>query len=300
MYIGIDFLIDKGCRLYLSEVNTGTPAGAFEYDLVYREQFSRPSGIFDRIDRISRDNFSLPFREYIRNLPYIEDLKMLKAWMDGMGDFPEDPAPELKLEDKWVQYKLFSRVTDMLPTVIYDRDNRDFYNRYCPGSTKFVIKKRLSRNGRGFRVFKKGERMDNLEGSADDYIIQPWIDSSVSGLSMSIRAAAFCGEFVCMFASLSPRDVSNHGYRFYIAPGNRFGLSKSVYSLRDIVKKSWEADILFGEDVPAYLEKSVTVETISDGQLIIPMDIYSDIKRISSLVSNIIMEADFDKIENIS
>jgi hypothetical protein len=36
MYIGADFLIDRDLNLYLSEVNTGLPAGAQEYDLVYK------------------------------------------------------------------------------------------------------------------------------------------------------------------------------------------------------------------------------------------------------------------------
>lgn len=46
MYIGTDFLIDEGLNLYLSEVNTGLPAGAQEYDLVYKAKYGKSSGIF--------------------------------------------------------------------------------------------------------------------------------------------------------------------------------------------------------------------------------------------------------------
>jgi hypothetical protein len=57
MYIGLDFLIDKDLNLCLSEVNTGVPAGAFEYDLVYLEKFGKPSGVFEKIEYLSRRRF---------------------------------------------------------------------------------------------------------------------------------------------------------------------------------------------------------------------------------------------------
>jgi len=292
MYLGIDFLIDRGRDLYLSEINTGVPAGAFEYDLVYRQQFGKPSGIFDRLDRISQKNFSLSFNKYIISLPYIEELRKLKVWMDGRGEFPADPPPELKLEDKWIQYRLLSGITDMLPTEIYDGNNKDFFARRCPGITKFVLKRRLGRNGRGMRLIKRGETVKKMERPLQDHIIQPWIDSSADGLTMSIRAAVFCGEFICMFASLSTREVSNHGYRFYIQPGEKLGLSSRKFKLLKVKKKSREAEILFGDDLPGYLEEAVTLETISDGKLMIPHGIYSAIKKSSALINQTIMKTD--------
>jgi hypothetical protein len=117
---------------------------------------------------------------------------------------------------------------------------------------------------------------------------------------MSIRAAAFCGEFICMFASLSLREVSNHGYRFYIEPGKELRLSSERFELEEVVKKSWETEILFGDNLPAYLEKSVSVESVSDSRLIIPKAIYSDIKKISSRVSVAIRDIDLQKIEEFT
>lgn len=296
MYIGIDFLIDKGRDLYLSEINTGVPAGAFEYDLVHSQQFGRPSGVFDRIEEISKENFSLPFKKYIKSLPFIEDLKALKIWMDGRGGFPVDPAPELRLEDKWVQYGLLSPSAAMLPTAIYGIDNKSFIAKYYPEYTKFVLKRRLGRNGRGFKVISREEAEGDTVKPEGSYIIQPWIDSSIKGFALSIRAAAFCGHFICMFASLSPGKVSNHGYRFYIEPGEYLGLSNQAFKLEEVVKRSWEAEILFGDDLPEYLKKNVMLETISDGRLSIPRDIYEKIKKVSSLVNNIIMETDLERL----
>jgi hypothetical protein len=100
-----------------------------------------------------------------------------------------------------------------------------------------------------------------------------------------------------MFASLSLRKVSNHGYRFYIEPGEKLGLSSEEFKLEEIVKKSWETEIFFGDDIPAYLEKSVSVELVSDSRLVIPKAIYSDIKKISSLVSIAIRDINLQKIE---
>jgi len=297
MYIGIDFLIDRGKELYLSEINTGAPAGAFEYDLVYRQQFEKPSGIFERIDRISKDNFSLDFKDYIRSLPYIDDLKRLKIWMDGRGAFPEKPAPELKLEDKWIQYKLLSPLINMLPTELFDENNKDFLETCFPGVRKFVIKRRLGRNGRGLRVLDK-DAVNNLENPAGSHIVQPWIDSSVSGFTMSIRASAFCGEYICMFASLSSREVSNHGYRFYIEPGEKFGLSSEKFKVNEVVKKSWEAEILFGDNIPPYLKESVSVESIADGKLILPQDIYEKIIEASVKISDKISNIDCSSIKD--
>lgn len=297
MYIGIDFLIDRGRKLFLSEVNTGVPAGAFEYDLVYREHFGKPSGIFNRINNISKKNFSLSFKDYVRNLSYIDDLKMLKIWMDGKGVFPSNPSPRLRIEDKWIQYNLLSPEFDMLPTEIYDAEKKVLLSSFHPDDTSFVIKRRLGRGGQGFRIFKKRERITELEEPENHYIVQPWINSSVENLSMSVRATAFCGEFICMFASLSPREVSNHGYRFYVKPGNRFGLLKRDYRLKDVVKRSWEAEILFGDNIPSYLKKSVMVETISDDTLIIPEAIYEKIIRTSQYASHKIANVDYDRVK---
>jgi hypothetical protein len=298
MYIGLDFLIDGNNKLYLSEINTGLPAGAFEYDLVFSEQFGKPSGVFKLLDSISKKNFSVIFKEYIRNLSYIGDLIKLKIWMDGEGSFPENLPKELILEDKWIQYNIFFKKFNMLPTKIYSNENKDLYKNFGHRDSKFVLKRRLGRGGKEFKVFQKTDNIEGLIFPEEHYIIQPFIDSVIQDLRMSIRAIAFCGRFICMFASLSQRMVSNHGHRFYISPGNKLDILKKDYKLRTIFKKSWEAEILFGDDIPYYLNKSIFNETISDGRLIIPYEIFSRIKKISSEASRLLMKIDYKLLQD--
>ena len=45
MYLGIDFLIDKNLNLYLSEVNTGLPGGAQEYNYAFVVIYGKLSGV---------------------------------------------------------------------------------------------------------------------------------------------------------------------------------------------------------------------------------------------------------------
>jgi hypothetical protein len=296
MYVGIDFLIEKGKNLYLSEINTGVPAGAFEYDLVFREQFKKSSEVFERINNIAENNFSVSFKKHIRSLPYIDDLMKLKIWMDGKGLFPENPAKEIILEDKWVQYNIFSKEFEMLPTKVCSNSNDNFFKTYSSKNNKFVIKKRLGRGGNGFCIFQKGDRQKFISFPPEHYIIQPYIDSRIEGHSFSIRSLAFCGEFICFFASLSKNIVSNHGYRFYVEPGDKMDISKKDFTLKKINKKSWEADILYGDKIPGYLHEAVTIETISDSRLIIPHNIYGKIQKISARVSGRLMEIDFNRL----
>jgi len=73
MYIGADFLIDKDLRLYLSEVNTGVPAGAQEFDFVYEAKHKKPSGVFQKIESLSKKYTGKNFFDYINGLPFIDE-----------------------------------------------------------------------------------------------------------------------------------------------------------------------------------------------------------------------------------
>jgi hypothetical protein len=296
MYIGLDFLIDDGLNLYLSEVNTGVPAGAFEYNLLYLEKFGKPSGVFEKIEELSRKNFSCCFREHIRRLPYLSDLRRLKIWMDDMGPAPSVPPKELRLEDKWIQYNLLSPKYKMAPTTIYDPHKIDsFRNRYSEKGF-LVIKKRIGRGGKGFQLLKDSQKPTNLLLPDNFYIIQPYIKSSLAGYRLSVRATAFCGSFICMFASLSKRLTSNHGHRFFITTGSRLKISRKDFSIKKVVEKAWEADIFFGNMLPDYLYNDVFIEEISDAEVAIPQSIIDKIKEISSSVSHLYQRLDFDKL----
>ncbi len=297
MYIGADFLIDEDLNLYLSEVNIGLPAGAFEYDLLYLEKFGKPSEIFKKIEALSRRNFSKNFTEYIRNLPYFNDLRRLKIWMDSHGPLPSNPSKELKLEDKWIQYNLLSSRYKMVPTLIYNSEDIHNFENIFPESNNLIIKRRIGRGGKDFRILKNDKKPNNLPFPEDFYIIQPYIKSHLGKYRLSIRAAAFCGKFICMFASLSKRLTSNHGYRFYINAGNKLDISNRHFKIKKVIKKAWEAEIFFGDKIPSYLYKNIFIEKIStNAELILPSGIYNKISDVSSSISDLYQKLDFNKL----
>ncbi|MGD9345291.1 MAG: hypothetical protein PVH84_05475 [Candidatus Aminicenantes bacterium] len=296
MYIGVDFLIDPELRLYLSEINTGVPGGAQEYDLIHRVKYSTPSGIFDRIDALSRKNFGKNFYDYTNSLPYIDDLRALKIWMDGQGPLPTDPAPELKLEDKWVQYLLLSNRYQMILTRIYARERHKSLAKEFQKNRPIVLKKRLGRGGKGFLIAEDISKLEALDLEDDLYLIQPYVHSQVGDLKLSLRAAAFVGEFLCMFANLSPRLTSNHGYRFSVSPGEGLRLSDQNFRTRRMVQKSWEADVFFNGDIPDYLSENTSVEDIAEAELTIPQPVYETIEQTAASISRLYMDLDFEEL----
>ena len=127
MYLGIDFLLDNLKNIYISEVNTGLPGGAREYDLISRTLLKKPSYIFKKIEEISLSQFNKPFKQYIQKLPYYDDIKSLKIWMDGKGPVPKKPFSEyLRLEDKWVQYLLLNKNYPVIPSKLFNQFNCNY------------------------------------------------------------------------------------------------------------------------------------------------------------------------------
>jgi hypothetical protein len=292
MYIGVDFLIDSRLNLYLSEVNTGVPGGAQEHDLIHRVKYGSPSGIFDRIDTLAQQSFGLTFYEYINSLPFIDDLRALKIWMDGQGPLPTDPAPELRLEDKWIQYLLLSKGNTMIPTRIYDRECQKTFQDMSGGRKPFVLKKRMGRGGKGFLLVEDISNLEEFGLENRLYLIQPYIKSQIGGLKLSVRAAAFMGEFLCMFANLSPRLTSNHGFRFFVTPGEDLRISDDRFKAREMIQKSWEADVLFQGNIPGYLDDTLRREDIAEAELIIPRSSYRMIERTAASISRLYMDLD--------
>jgi len=297
MYVGLDFLIDKKGKIFLTEVNTGLPGGAQEYDFVYRQRFNKPSGVFNKIEDLSIQLYRKDFKSYINGLTYLNDLKRLKTWMDGQGSIPERFHPVFRLEDKWVQYLLLSKKYPMADTCIYKDNIADI----SPGifsTNRLVLKKRYGRGGYGFKIIEQKDsmRVDGLplDGS---YLCQSYIDSSVGSkygpLQFSLRAAAFSGSFICMFANLSENITSNHGIRTFVSKGDEFVLKDTSFKKMTIIKKAWEADIFFGDSIPQYLHEKLYKEVISDTELTIPKKTYQTIVRyaeeISLLYTNIVL-----------
>jgi len=296
MYIGADFLIDKNLKLYLSEVNTGIPAGAQEYDFVYRTKFGKSSSVFQRIESLAQKYFKKTFCEYMQSLPFMDDLRELKIWMDGKGHFPEKPDKALRLEDKWVQYILLSKSYPMIPTEILLSIKEKKIIKLLSKGIPVVLKKRFGRGGKGFVLIKDPEELKKANLEENAYIMQPYLESSIGSYKLSIRAASFMGHFICMFGSLSQKLTSNHGIRFYISPGDGLGLTKKDFKVKEIVQKSWEADIFYKGNIPDYLYHDVYEETIAEAELIVPERLCQDIQRISASVSGLYRDMDFDSL----
>jgi hypothetical protein len=296
MYIGADFLIDKDLRLYLSEVNIGIPAGAQEYDFVFRTKFGKPSAVFQRIESLAQRYFRKSFCEYMQGLPFMDDLRVLKIWMDGKGPFPEEPNIALRLEDKWVQYLILSMSYPVIPTEIFLAGKEKKIIRLLSGGNPVVFKKRYGRGGKGFMLMKDPEELRSASLADNEYIMQPYVKSSIGSYTLSIRAASFMGHFICMFGSLSQKSTSNHGIRFFISPGDGLEITKKDFEIEKIVQKSWEADIFYKGDIPAYLYQDVYEERIAKADLIIPERLYGDIKRISASVSQLYMDMDSNSL----
>jgi len=296
MYIGADFLIDKELRLYLCEVNTGIPAGAQEYDFVFRAKFGKPSFVFQRIDSLAQRFFRKSFCEYMQGLAFLDDLRALKIWMDGKGPFPEEPNKALRLEDKWVQFLILSENYPMIPTEIFLPGKEKKIIKLLSGGNPVVFKRRYGRGGKSFVLIRDPEELRRASLVDNEYIMQPYVKSSIGSYALSIRAASFMGHFICMFGSLSPKSTSNHGIRFFISPGDGLKIATEDFKIKKIVQKSWEADIFYKGDIPDYLYHDVYEERIAKADLIIPERLYGDIQRISASVSELYRDMDFDSL----
>ena len=293
MYIGVDFLLDETGKLYLSEVNTGVPAGATEFDLVHRARKGRPSDVFARIEAISRKEYGTSFTRHIHSLPWLDDLRVLKIWMDGRGPPPESPHPATRLEDKWVQYRLLSKSFPLIPTRVLGPDSEKSLRARMARGDRLVLKRRMTRGGRGLRILESPDQLDIPETHASAYVWQPYIASRLRSRALSIRAAAFAGQFLCMFASLAPRATSNHGTRFFIVPGERCGLTDREFSTTRVVGRSWEADIFYRGKIPAYLHQAVHEEDIAGADLALPEARIQEIRSLSARVSRLYSGLDF-------
>ncbi len=149
MYLGIDFLVSPQLTPFVVEVNVGLPGGAQEYELTHQVFHGRPSGIFEKVERTSREVYGKPFQDYLHSLPFIQSLKPFKIWMDGMGPFPSAFHPGLRLEDKWIQYQLIHPMIAMPETMIFDPLHLPEAVRFLEQEGTIVLKQRLGRGGRG-------------------------------------------------------------------------------------------------------------------------------------------------------
>jgi len=287
MYLGIDFLITPELKLYLVEVNVGLPGGAHEYHLTHTVHAGRPSDIFQRIESTSQKIYRKTFTDYLHSLPFINSLKPLKIWMDGMGPFPDTFHPGLRLEDKWNQYQLLKAIAPMPETMIFDPGDTMGADRFIERKKKVVLKRRVGRGGRNLQIITEPSSLWKLRLGSNPYLLQEYVESKINGRSLSVRAVAFGGEFMCMYANLSNRPASNHGILTFISPGTPFGLSEKHFKTELFNQKSWEAEIWFGKNEPDYLRHNLYEEEVARATLRIPESPLRKIKEFSIEIERI-------------
>jgi hypothetical protein len=281
MYIGIDFLISPDLRPYVVEVNVGLPGGAQEYDLTHIVYRGKPSGIFDQIEKTSRRAYGKGFPEYLASLPFIESLKPFKIWMDAQGPFPRIFHPGLRLEDKWVQYQILSRLVPMPKTIVFDPEDISGAEKICLKTQKLVLKRRLGRGGRNFRVIENAAALADTDIGGHPGLLQEFVEARIGGFVFSIRSVAFGGEFMCMYANLASREPSNHGILTFVSAGDFFGLAESPFETRFFSQKSWEAELWFGRDEPAYLHHNLYEDEVAETALVLPEPLYQSLQALS-------------------
>ncbi len=287
MYLGIDFLITSELKLYLVEVNVGLAGGAHEYHLTHLVHFGKPSDIFRRIEWTSRKVYGKTFKGYLHSLPFIESLKPLKIWMEGMGPFPKIFHPGLRLEDKWNQYQLIKSIAPMPETVILDPEDLVGADRFIERKKKVVLKRRVGREGRDLGVISDPSDLWKLDLVSHHYLLQEFVESKFNSHSLSIRSVAFGGEFMCMYANLSPGSTSNRGILTFISSGYPFGLSEKDFETETFNQKSWDAEIWFGEDEPQYLRHPLYENKVAKATLFIPDPFLRTIKELSIKVERL-------------
>jgi hypothetical protein len=289
MYLGIDFLIThwpkghlrRDLKPFVVEVNVGLPGGAQEYDLTHLVSFGKPSSIFTRIEETSLKVYGKVFKDYLHSLPLIQSLKPFKLWMDGKGPLPTIMHPGLGLEDKWVQYQLLSSIAPMPETIICDPLDLAAAESFLAKKKKAVLKRRLGRGGRGFRVLTDPQSSSALNTEDHPMLLQEYIESRIKGYVFSIRAIAFGGEFMCMYANLSQRTYSNHGIICLVSSGDHLGLAEKEFATESFNQKSWEAELWFGEEDPSYLRHNLYEDEVARTTLYLPVSLYSLIMELS-------------------
>ena len=296
MYLGIDFLLTSRSELYVIEVNVGLPGGAHEYDLAHLVQVGRHSGVFDKIERTSQRVYGKAFRTYLHSLPFIESLKELKLWMDGMGPFPGVFHPGLRLEDKWNQYQLLKDSVKMPETLILNLNDPAEAETFLEARGRVVLKRRVGRGGRGFQIIAVPSTLLGLDLQSKPYLLQEYIESKVEDYSLSIRSVAFGGEFMCMVANLANRPHSNHGALACISPSSPFGLSEKGFKTQSFNLRSWEADIWFEGKEPPYLRHNLYEEEVAKSALNLPEPIFRQIKDTSIAIERRYEETDLSSL----
>jgi hypothetical protein len=284
VYIGLDFLVDKALKLYLVEVNLGLPGGAQEIDLTHSVRRGAPSGVFARIETCSLRMYGMAFRDYLHSLPFMASLKPFKLWLDGEGPFPTDIHPALRLEDKAVQHRILAPFAPVPESLVADPEDPSGAAEFLRRRGRLVLKRRLGRGGRGLAVI---DNPDDLAAAIDKIsrpyggLLQEYVESKAGPFTFSVRAVAFGGEFIGMYANLARRSVSNHGVLACVEEGPGRALAADEFETVRFNQKSWEAEIWFGGAEPAYLRHNLYEDEVARTALRLPAAVLEEIEALS-------------------
>jgi hypothetical protein len=294
VYVGVDFLVAPDLRPFVVEVNIGLPGGAEEYDRTCLVHDGRASGVFRTIEEVSLQAYGRSFRDYLESLPWLSSLKALKLWMDGQGAFPGSVHPALRLEDKWVQYKVLSPIVPMPETIVCGPEAGPDAERLLGRKKRLVAKRRLGRGGRDLRLIDGPG--DLPAGPAGEYgcLLQERIESRLGPYAFSLRSVAFGGRPICLYANMAARPFSNHGILAYVESGDRLGLSGDPAQTRPFDGRSWEAKIWFGDNEPAYLRHNLYEDDVAEAALTVPAGLLEAIKAMSVRIERTYERLDLD------
>jgi hypothetical protein len=278
MYLGIDFLIGTGLRPFVVDVNLGLSGGAQEYDRTFIVRAGVPSGIFEDLDAVSRASYGKPFAAYLNSLAFLPELKSFKLWMDGEGLLPADIPPILRLEDKWVQYRVLKGRVPMPASVPFDAAHKRAAQSLLERCGSLVVKRRAGRGGLGFGIVRDPGSLRRPPDPAWPMLLQEPVDSRVDGYVFSLRAVVFAGRFLCAYANLARSAPTNRGTLAFVEPGARFGLTDRSFETVSFREKSWEAQIWFGGETPAHLARNLFEVTVARASLVLPEALWDEIR----------------------
>jgi len=167
----------------------------------------------------------------------------------------------------------------MPETMIFDPSNLTEGEQFLERKGKIVLKRRVGRGGRGLWVVSDIETLRSQGLASKRSLLQEYIESKIDGYNFSIRSIAFGGEFMCMYANLSQRSTSNHGFLTFISPGHTLRLAGRDFETESFNKRSWEAEIWFGENTPSYLRHNLYEDEVAKTILYLPEDIHRMIQE---------------------
>ena len=235
------------------------------------------------------------FAEYLNALPFLEDLKAAKLWLDGRGPLPERFHPALQARGQMGPGPDLERGIFPIPeTIPLEAEHRDEALEFLSRRGKLVSKLRSGRGGRGLRVIADEAGLDEALAAGEPRILQEWIDSRVGRFTFSIRAVAFAGRWVCAYANLAERAFSNHGTIAVVEEGDALRLADETFKTRRFDERSWEAGALVRPRTSRPISTTISTTTRRpETALLLPPPLFAAIRETAVRIERFYDSLDF-------